>query len=266
MFSKTRCLVFLTMSLAIGGSACSARLNEPAAPVGAAVSCVGGTLRSAADAALYAACDTVTGDLHITQSSLDSLEALSRLREVSGTLEIAGNSQLDDLRGLSQLSRVGALEVHGNADLDSLAGLEGLRSASAVSISDNPEPGNLEGLEGLTQVQHLSIERNGIYDTRGLGNLSAVGTLVIKGNSKLISLRGFNGLKRARQIEIQNNPLLAAYYGLFPQLQSVEQTPLLSHNLGLSKSDVQKALERIEHGPDQPLAASHTTRRDASLR
>ena len=266
MFSKTRCLVFMTMSFAIASSACSARLSEPAAPVGAAVPCLGGTLRSAADAARYAACDTVTGDLHITQSSLSSLEALSRLRQVSGTLEISGNSELDDLRGLSQLSRVGALEVHGNADLDSLVGLEGLHSAPTVSITDNAELGTLKGLEGLTQVQHLSIERNGIYDTRGLGNLSAVGTLVVKGNSKLISLRGFNGLKRARQIEIQNNPLLAAYYGLFPQLHSVEQTPLLSHNLGLSKSDVQKALEHIEHGAEEPRVAIHTSKRDASLR
>src|SRR5258707_11599793 len=69
----------------------------------------------------------------------------------------------------------------------------------------------------------LFRSHNGIHDTVGLDNLSAVGILVIKGNSKLISLRGFKGLKRAELVQIQSNPLLAAYYGLLPQLQKADR-------------------------------------------
>jgi hypothetical protein len=253
------------MSLAITSSACSARLSQPAAPVGAAVACHGGTLRSAADAKSYAACDSVTGDLRIMQSRLTNLDALSRLRSVSGTLEISDNAQLEDLHGLSQLSHVGALEVHGNADLDSLTGLENLRSAASVSIADNAELENLKGLEGLAYIQDLRIEHNGIHDTVGLNNLSAVGILVIKGNSKLISLSGFKGLKRAELVQIQHNPLLAAYYGLLPQLQRVGQL-VLSHNLGLSKSDVRSMLERVERDAERPMVATQAAKREASAR
>lgn len=265
MFSKTRCLVFLTMSFAITSSACSARLSEPAAPVGAALQCRGGTLRSAADAEAYAACNSVAGDLHVTHSSLSNLDALSGLRSVSGTLEISDNPQLDDLRGLTQLRSVGGLLVHGNAALDSLAGLEALRSAATVNITDNAELENLDGLEGLEHIEDLRIERNGIHDTVGLANLSGVGTLVIKDNAKLISLRGLKGLKRAELVQIQNNQLLAAYYGLLPQLQRVGQL-VLSHNSGLSKNDVRNMLERVQHGADQPMVATQEASREASLR
>lgn len=257
MLSNIRCSAFVTLSLAITMSACSAGLAAPAAPVGAAVACRGGTLRSAADAEPYSTCDNVTGDLHIAQSTLTSLDALRRLRSVSGTLEIAGNAKLVDVRGLGQLVHVGALDVHGNQDLDSLSGLEKLRSAASVRIADNAELENLEGLEGLDYVDDLRIENNGIHDTVGLGKLRAVGTLAIQGNSKLISLRGFKGLTRAKLVQIRNNPLVAAYYGLLPQLQRVEQL-VISHNSGLSKSEVRAMLARVEHDAEQPIIATQS--------
>jgi hypothetical protein len=242
-----------------------ARLSERTVSIGAAVQCRGGTLQSAADATAYVTCDRVTGDLLVTHSSLSSLDVLSRLRSVSGTLEISDNPELDDLRGLTQLSSVGRLVVHGNPDLSSLAGLGSLRRAATVSITDNADLENLKGLEGLEYIEDLRIERNGILDTVGFANLSGVGTLVIKSNSKLVSLRGFKGLTRAEFVQIQDNPLLAGYYGFLPQLQRVGQL-VLSHNLCLSKNDVRNMLERVEQGADKPMVATQEDRREAAPR
>lgn len=263
--SNTRYL-FFTAIIAVASSACSARLSEPAAPVGGNVQCQGATLRSAADAMAYAVCDSVVGDLRIKQSSLSNLDSLSRLRSVSGTLEISANVQLEDVKGLSRLSSVGALEVRDNRELDSLSGLERLQSAASVVISGNPELETLQGLQQLEHVQSLSLERNGIYETIGLERLSEVGSLVIRDNPRLISLRGFKGLRRATSIDIQRNPRLAAYYGLLPELERVEGSLVLRHNLGLSKKDVRQVVERVEERTQMALGSSPPALREASLR
>ncbi len=262
--SQSPCFVWLIMSFALAGSACSGAVQRPVSAT-ATTTCPAATLQSAADFARYASCDRVTGDLRIQHSTLSSLEQLAQLRSVAGTLEISGNSELDDLQGLEQLTSVGALEIRDNAELDSLTGLDQLRSVSSIDISDNAELENLEGLGGVERVHSLTIERNGLYDTLGLDRLTEVGELTIKNNRKLISLRGFKGLARAQHIEIQHNPLLAAYYGLFPELEQVSQL-VLDHNAGLSPSQVQGVLNRVARPSAPSLVVTRQAEREASLR
>ena len=69
----------------------------------------------------------------------------------------------------------------------------------------------------------------------------------------------------AELVQIQNNPLLAAYYGPLLQLQRVGQL-VLSHNLGLCKHDVPNMLERVERGAAQPMIATQAASREPSLR
>ncbi len=240
MSRPTRYLIFLTINLTMLSSGCAAQLS---APVVASVPCRGGTLQSDADAAAYASCQSVTGHLRIRQSSLTSLDALSQLRHVSGTLEISDNPELEDLQGLSQLQSVGALEVRGNPQLEQLLGLESLR-----------------------QAKNVRIEANGIYDTVGLAGLSEVEVLVVKDNPRLISLRGFKGLQRAQSVEIRNNPRLAAYYGLLPQLQQVEERFELRNNVGLSKREVREVRERVERSSEQPTVVARETQRQTASR
>jgi hypothetical protein len=205
------------------------------------VACAGGTVRTSVDAGRYVGCESVQGDLRILAPELEDLSALARLRSVSGTLEIAGNSQLEDLSGLERLGQVGALVLRDNAGLETLRGLEGLRRADRVVIKNN-----------------------GLYHATGISGLSEVGDLVIQGNARLNSLRGFRSLSRARSLSIRNNPRLSAF-GMFPALEHVEQQVTLKANRGLSKPDVRALLGRIERGHERLSTEVSEASREASL-
>lgn len=264
MFSTMRSTFKLTTILvALAANACAAHGGRPAESAPAKVSCVGGVVESAADAALYGACERVNGDLRVSAPDLQDLSALAGLRSVSGTLEIDGNSGLDDLSGLERLEQVGSLSIHDNAELDDLSGLQRLRGASEVVIRGNAELASLRGLEGLTRVETLVIERNGLYQATGLSNLTTVGTLVVADNAKLNSL-GLRSLSHARSVEIRNNPRLCAR-GLLPALARVEHEVSLSANRGLSQPEVRQLLGRVEHNLARP-STDNAARMEASLR
>lgn len=246
MFSHTRLFQLTTVLVALAANACAAHGGRPVESATAKLSCVGGVVQTAADAALYGACEHVNGDLRISTPELSDLSAFSGLRTVSGKLEIAGNPRLDDLSGLERLEEVGALSIHDNAELDDLSGVQGLRQVSSVAIHDNAELASLRGLEGLTRVDALVIEHNGLYQATGLSNLTEVGALVVEGNAKLNSLQGLRSLSRARSVQIRNNPRLCAR-GMLPALARVEQDLTISENRGLSRPDVHQLLGRIEH-------------------
>jgi len=238
----TRSLPIVTALLALASSACTGNLARPveAAPLNPVV-CAGGTVHDSADAAEYSACDVVRGDLRISAPELEDLSAFQRLRAVSGSLEISGNLELDDLSGLERLSQVGELLVRDNTGLETLRGLEGLRRADKVVI-----------------------ENNGLYQVTGISHLREVGDLVIRNNPRLNSLVGFRALKHARSVEIRNNPRLCAL-GMLPALERVEEQVTLKANRGLSKPEVQGLLGRIERGAGQPSREVSVPRREASL-
>jgi hypothetical protein len=238
----TRCLPIVTAALALAANACTGNLAQPVeGPLLNPVVCAGGTVHDAADAAQYSACDAVKGDLRISAPELEDLSAFRRLRVVSGTLEISGNPELDDLSGLERLSQVGELSLRDNAGLETLRGLEGLRRADKVVI-----------------------EGNGLYQATGISHLRAVGDLVIRNNPRLNSLVGFRALKHARSVEIRNNPRLCAL-GMLPALERVEKEVTLQANRGLSRPEVQDVLGRIERGGEQPSREVSVPRREASL-
>jgi len=254
MSSKTQRLLILTALIAATTAACSATGSRQALSGATPVECVGATLRSAEDVALYAGCEAVSGDLSVTGGELSDLTGLQRIRSVSGTLSIAGNPHLDDLTGLGQLQSVGRLVIAGNPDLDDLAGLSSLSRAGSIVIRDNPELGTLRGLEGIERAEHVSITNNGIYDTKGLSNLREVGELDVVGNPKLISLAGLKNVNRARSVRLQANPRLCASFGLLPELENVDRLVVRS-NRGLSTRDVDTLIERVSKAAGSREAA-----------
>lgn len=264
MTSITRSMFsFATLLLALSANACAVS-GARAVQTGAAdKACEGGTIALAADAERFAGCSSVQGSLRIASAELEDLSVLSALRSVSGTLEIAQSSQLDDLSGLEQLEQVGSLSIHDNAELDDLAGLENLRQARALVISDNVELSSLRGLSGLTRVEQLVLDHNGLYQTAGLSNLAEVGQLVIENNPRLNSLQGMHSLLHAHSVEIRKNPRLCAR-GMLPALSHVDGELTLSDNRGLSQPDVHQLLGRIERGVP-PTTRDGVAQLDASL-
>ena len=70
MSSKTRWLVGMTMLLASSAVACAGTEARPVVGGVTPVQCVGATLRSADEAARYAGCEAVSGDLRVVGSEL----------------------------------------------------------------------------------------------------------------------------------------------------------------------------------------------------
>ena len=241
MSYRSRFMPILTAVIALAANACSGSVARPVASAASAKVCGGGVVHSAADAASYGACGTIRGDLRISAPELSDLSALANLRQVTGTLEIAENSGLEDLSGLEQLGQVGTLVVRDNAALETLRGLEGLARAGKVVI-----------------------ERNGLYQAAGVSNLRDVGELVIRDNARLNSLHGFRSLSHAGSVEIARNPRLCAR-GMLPALSKVDGQVTLKSNRGLSKPEVRDLLGRIERGLEQPVREVSEPRREASL-
>src|ERR1700690_299875 len=111
MFINTRCLFALTALLALSANACSASGARLARTGAQPISCAGGGVQTAGDAAPFAGCTTGNSELQVEGSQLSDLTALESLRNVSGTLTVSNNNQLSDFAGLEQLSSVGSLDV-----------------------------------------------------------------------------------------------------------------------------------------------------------
>jgi len=180
---------------------------------------------------------------------------------VGGLLQSA--SDVDLYRACDQVT--GDLRISA-PDLTDLSALARLKTVSGtLEISGNPQLGDLSGLEELQQVGALSIHDNaGLYRSTGLSGLSEVGQVVIERNPKLNSLRGLRSLTHAGSVQIRNNPRLCAF-GMLPALARVDYDVTLLENRGLSRPDVHKLLDRVEHNLARPRA-NDVARFEASLR
>jgi hypothetical protein len=227
MLHRNQFLSGLGAVVALAMTACSGSVARPVDGTARPLVCAGGSVRSSAEAAVYAACDTVQGDLRITGRDVE-LEAFAGLRHVTGRLEISGNAVIDDLSGLERLTQVGEL-----------------------LIRDNPELETLRGLEGLVRANRVVIERTGLYQTVGISALGQVGDLVVRDNARLHSLQGFRSLSHARSVEIVHNPRLCAR-GMLPALVKVERQLTVKANRGLSKPDLRDLFGRVESAPEVP--------------
>ncbi|HEY1535256.1 MAG TPA: hypothetical protein VGF76_14615 [Polyangiaceae bacterium] len=251
MFFNTRCLFTLTALLALSANACSATGARLARTNAQPASCAGGVIQTADDAARFAGCTTVNGDLQIEGSQLSDLTALESLRNVSGTLTVSKNSELSDFTGLEQLSSVAGLDVHDNAALADFSGLSALRNAQVVQIRNNPELSSVRGLEGLQRVEKLELTNDALFQIDGLSNLREVGELTVAANERLISLHGLDGLKQARSVQIRNNPVLCAKLGFLRQLGKVDGGLVLSENRSVSRSEIAALREHVGAPFDQ---------------
>ncbi len=222
MFSKT-CFssAICALSLFAGCATQHTALTEPAVtPASTAVSgepaieCPGTTIRSAAEADHYAACELIAGDLTIVGTTLENLLPLSNLRALTGRLTLTDNPRLESLRGLEQLQSAQGIFLEGNRALENLAGLEGVR-----------------------ELDELVLHQNGLLTVHGLEDLSRVGGLEVTDNPKLIDLSGLNSVTHARSVHIEGNPRLAGARGLLRSLEGTEEPIVVKGNLGLSLTE-----------------------------
>lgn len=102
---------------------------------------------------LYPHCTDINGSLLLkpfdSNFYIESLEELSQIRSVSGTIEIYNNAFLKDLKGLDSIHTIGGdIHIEYNLSLKSLSGFPALRNFKGdISIVGN---------DSLTDISHLN--------------------------------------------------------------------------------------------------------------
>jgi hypothetical protein len=147
--------------------------------------------------------ESITGDIKIQATGLDSLKGLDSLSVLGGSLNISKNNLLTSLEGLNQLNSIGgSLLIAENNELRSIHALRNLRRlASSMEIVENPSLTTLSGLDGITSPSLSLIDITNNRKLQNLQNLSpkitsVTGDLIINGNDVLTSLRGLENITR----------------------------------------------------------------------
>jgi len=129
---------------------------------------------------------TVLDYLILKDNSLKSINGLSTLKSVRYGLTIENNVNLIDLKGLEQLEVSGNLNIIGNSLLTDLKGLKGLTKATInIAIMSNENLTGLSGLENLKTIEGwISIAGN-----IKLADFCPLKPLLISGYDKVIDIR-----------------------------------------------------------------------------
>ena len=206
----------------------------------------------------------VTDQLLILNTDLASLEDLSGLTAIGGTLRIHATSGVTDLDGLQNVTSVGGdlfiynntalvsldglhnitaisgnMELHGNDALHDLTGLRSLASVGGhVSMYHNDMLPNLSGLGSLASIGGILeiVEHAGITSLDGLGS----GLTIIDGNLSIIensALRDVEALHHITRVDgdlmIVGNDALTTLTGL-RTLVSIGESLYIDHNGALT--------------------------------
>ena len=167
-----------------------------------------------------------TGDLFLdSQAAVDAFS----YTEVTGELIISG-SDINNLDGLSSLTKVKTLDINNNPLLTNLDGLSALTAVELLDISNNAALADLNGLSSLTTVglnesfwQDASLKissNNALTNLDGLSSLISVGGMIsISNNNSLTDLDGLSHVTSVGfGLNIYMNPSLAGFCGLYPLL------------------------------------------------
>jgi len=203
---------------------------------------------------LHPNCDTVVGDVLIQGGDITDLTPLAQLKSIQGKLRIVSNPRLKSLNGLDSLSVVEDLYLQYNDSLENLMGLGALVTARKIHIEANPQLRSLEGLHRLELVSQLKIYRNRrlkdlrgldstVFDAqnrtrieivrndslesfKGLENATALLSLYLRSNPRLMQWKGLENLQSVGTMEIIFTPI-SSFHGL-NKLESIEQL-ILKH-------------------------------------
>lgn len=139
-----------------------------------------------------AGCAVINGDLDVEGLSQTDLRALNHLENITGSLLIMNNENLESTHGLENLNEVGEdLLISFN---DALMNVDGLRSVQSVgntlSLSNSNSLSDIQGLSGLTSVGSSILLNNiPIDDLSGFESLNTIGSsLYISDCPNIISL------------------------------------------------------------------------------
>lgn len=203
------------------------------------------------------------GALVVQNSPVTSLEPLSGLTDIPGSLTLASLPDLPSLEGLHNITHVGdTLEILAGNHLDDFTGLRGLQRVDGDLDLNTLGITSLHGLEALTQVG-LPGEITGV--SLALPNLTSLAELSIAWHAghafylydtRVSDLAIFTGVTRLHAMRLISNDDLTDLAGL-ESLTLVTDTLELSDNKSLTDITALGSLESVGAltlGPFQPFS------------
>jgi Receptor L domain len=120
-------------------------------------------------------------------------------------------------------------------------------------VRNAEEAARFEGCSSV--VGDLRISGSDLTDVSTFNQVRSVsGKLVVSNNPKLVSLAGLENIAHARSVELRNNPVLAGYFGILPELSKVEVPLVVEANRGLAKREIEAMVGRVEVQAEQVTA------------
>jgi hypothetical protein len=90
------------------------------------------------------------------------------------------------------------------------------------------------------------VTKNGIFCTSGLNGLERAGQVIVSENPRLLSLRGLENLRTARDVTIVKNPRLVAESGMLEKLNRISGDLTIRRNASLAIDRVNALVERLD--------------------
>ena len=193
----------------------------------------------------------IGGDLTIRGvPTLETLEGLNDLQEITGHLRIIGNDQLQNLAGLDLTRTDGSVTLAHLPALEDIGSLSSLRYVGGhLRLVGLP---NVESLKPLGSIVNIGRRLQIAYLPRisslsGLGEVATVGRLEIEGNQRLTSLAGLSNLSQVKHegLRIVDNPALDQL-GLPARLEDVRGEITVKNNGRLEPCAVDSLLTQIQ--------------------
>ncbi len=193
----------------------------------------------------------INGDLEISFNSLSTLFGLQNLDSIAGDLMIINNPRLKEITSLNNLASIkGGINISQNDSLATLNGLKRIKeSPSDIFISMNGKLSSLEGLDSIKTVAgEFRIHQNqNLKSIKGLKFLKEVGSFAIDSNiilsdiSSVISLNKVNQSLRIRYCNLLVNA------SVFKSINSIGESILIRSNQELKTIDFTGISKLPEH-------------------
>lgn len=158
----------------------------------------------------------ITGSLYIILNpNLQSLQGLQNLTETAN-ITISRNNALTSLDALGNLTNTNSLGITNNSQLTSIIGISNLATLSSLRVENNPVLASLEGLENITSLGGGIVMKNNdlIPNLLPLSNLTELSDLFLSGNPSITSLEGLEQITEMRYLWIYDNSALTSLNGL----------------------------------------------------
>jgi hypothetical protein len=196
------------------------------------------SLSSSADFVQLVGVGCIDGDLLIVGGAFTAMPDVPTLQVVTGNVIVAGNSSLQSLDGISNITEVGKrYVVQGNDALVDISALGALhRFAGGIQVVGNDALVDLSGLETFVEIDGgLQIANNsGMTSLHGLENLVR-GTrdgILVRSNKNLPSVAALSQLQSAVLLEISGNASLPS--ASLQSLQKVDVYISIKDNAALA--------------------------------